>query len=257
MKQSVKFITALSCSIVFIGILTKIFTVPVGDDPAGTFLIHETDNLTANKQDIQNFDSVIQSEPEFKYLPVKHGSLTKELDIDLSKLSCIQEPEESESDQYEVSFYEYSTEDCFQDELSLIPDWHYDLLIENGWSFILTDIDLADEYGYDVSIAGLTLYDEKIIYVADRMSAIERATIHEAGHALSYEYGRLDLSQEFIDIYNLEKYNFNDITSIGDGHEIESSTEYFASVYQNMVLNYTETYNDVPLTVEYIERYLW
>ena len=58
---------------------------------------------------------------------------------------------------------------------------------------------------------------------------------------------------EFVEIFEEEKEFFTDCCSIGDGHEISDKYEYFASVYQNMILDYSDTKSEVPKTVEYIE----
>ena len=165
--------------------------------------------------------------------------------------------EETEDDETSYQTSEMSVQELFEYELSLIPDSDLQYLYDHGWTITLTDMNLAMEYGYSGSIVGITDYEEKIVYVANRWSAIRRATIHEVGHALCRSHGRLDSTTEFIGLYNEEKDHFHDITSVGDGHEIESACEYFASVYQNMVLDYEGTRSDVPLTVAYIERELW
>jgi hypothetical protein len=151
---------------------------------------------------------------------------------------------------------QHTAEELFDAEIALIPVNHLRYLADNGWTWCVTSMDLAAEFGYDVSVVGVTYYPGKVIYIADRSEVIRRATIHEFGHALAYQLGDVDETDEFYDIFYAERDNFHDCTSIGDGHEIMNTDEYFASVYQNMILNYDETYADVPRTVEYIERVL-
>ena len=150
-----------------------------------------------------------------------------------------------------------SLEERFEYELSLVPSSDLEYLKSNGWSFELTGMDLAEEYGYSMSVVGITDYEEKVVYIARKYSAIRRATIHEIGHALARQHGSVDGTNEFIGIFNDEKWNFTDCTSVGDGHERSSASEYFASVYQNMILDYSETKSECPETVAYIERVLW
>ena len=127
----------------------------------------------------------------------------------------------------------------------------------SSYSIELTDMNLAAAYGYSGSIVGITDYETKTVYVANKWSAIRRATIHEIGHALDNAHGTVSCTSEFKSIYYSERYDFHDCTSVGDGHETSDVIEYFASVYQNMILNYDATKSDVPETVAYIERVLW
>ncbi len=150
----------------------------------------------------------------------------------------------------------YTIEDIFNEEISNVPNEQLQFIYDNGWNFNITDENFGRYYGYTVSICGLTVYGEKTIYIRNNERAIHRSAIHELGHALDYEFNWASETDEFNEIFEREKYNFNDCVSIGDGHEISDVNEYWASVYQNIVLNYDETYTDVPETVEYIERYL-
>ena len=144
----------------------------------------------------------------------------------------------------------------FYDELSLVPIDHIIFLCKRGWQIKLTSEDLAKKYGYSDPICGITVYEDKIIYISSTEYAIKRSTIHEVGHALAYELGWAEVTIEFINLYEWEGFNFTDCRSIGDGHELDNIQEYFASVYQNMILDYEETKGEVPGTVEYIERRL-
>ena len=144
----------------------------------------------------------------------------------------------------------------FDEELALIPAHHIRFLKENGWTIEMTTKDLAAEYDYSSYICGITLYQEKIVYISATEYAIRRSTIHEVGHAIACQLGFVELTKEFKEIYEDEKDYFTDCTSAGDGHETYSVYEYFASVYQNMILDYDETQDEIPRTVAYIEKCL-
>ncbi len=144
----------------------------------------------------------------------------------------------------------------FNSELGLVPAHHIRFLKENGWKIELTTKDLAAEYGYSSYICGITLYKEKIVYISATDYAIRRSTIHEIGHAIACQLGFVEVTDEFKEIYEDEKDYFSDCTSVGDGHEISSVYEYFASVYQNMILDYDDTKDEIPRTVAYIEKCL-
>lgn len=147
-------------------------------------------------------------------------------------------------------------EEMFQYELSLIPFEHLQFLKLHGWKIELTAKNLEEEYNYSSQICGITDYNKRIIYISSNSATIRRSTIHEVGHAIAYELGWAEEKEEFLAIYETEKDYFTDVTSIGDGHETADNYEYFASVYQNMILNYPQTRSDVPKTVEYIEECL-
>lgn len=148
---------------------------------------------------------------------------------------------------------EKTIEDIFEEEIEKVPSYQLELLRYKGWSIELTNMDLAAEYGYSSPICGITLYNESIIYIKSSEYAIKRATIHEIGHAIAYELGWPEEEDAFVAIFEQEKYRFTDMYSIGDGHEISDKYEYFASVYQNMILDYYRTRLEVPQTVAYIE----
>lgn len=150
--------------------------------------------------------------------------------------------------------YVYTLQDQFDDELAMSAQ--YDYLLEQGWDFILTSEDFGSDYGYTQSICGLTVYGERTVYIRESEWSIRRSTLHEVGHAVDYECGWASETPEFREIFDREKYNFTDCVSIGDGHEISNVNEYFASVYQNMILDYWGTVDEVPDTVDYIERQL-
>lgn len=244
--------TALVVGLVTAATLLQLNQIPVGNGPAGAFFMPDPGLEKIPTEIHKDRFAVAQLTIQPTTYETKQGHLTEDLGLSIEDFDSL-EPAVYEEDYS----YEYTLDDMFRDELELIPSGHYELLIDSGWSIQLTDMDLADEYGYDVPIAGITDYDQKTIYVANRESAIRRATVHEVGHALSYEYGRVDLSGDFVALYDLEKSQFHDLTSIGDGHEIESSTEYFASVYQNMVFDLEGTYDDIPYTVDFIYGLLW
>lgn len=168
-------------------------------------------------------------------------------------------PSRTETTQEAEANYAYTTqagstaEELFEYELSLVPFEQLQFLKLRGWKIELTSKDLAAEYGYPSRICGITDYNKNIIYISSNAGTIRRATIHEIGHAIAYELGWVEETDEFVEIFESEKEYFTDCCSIGDGHETSDKYEYFASVYQNMILDYADTKAEVPRTVAYIE----
>ena len=158
-----------------------------------------------------------------------------------------EEEEEEEPEEDDIPVY-YTIDE----ELTLVPDYILDHLYDEGWSIDIADFDISEKYGYEMHVVGLTIYGEHQIWITD--GYIRRTTIHELGHAIDFECDWASDTYEFYDLYVSEHRNFVDITSVGDGHEYSNAEEYFASVYQNMVLDYYGTYAEVPGTCAYIER---
>ena len=158
-----------------------------------------------------------------------------------------EEEEEEEPEEDDIPVY-YTIDE----ELTLVPDYILNHLYNEGWSIDIADFDISEKYGYEMHVVGLTIYGEHQIWITD--GYIRRTTIHELGHAIDFECDWASDTYEFYDLYVSEHRNFVDITSVGDGHEYSNAEEYFASVYQNMVLDYYGTYAEVPGTCAYIER---
>lgn len=197
---------------------------------------------------------------EYRYLQYNWYDFYKsnsQLEHKRGKLADVVEGFVLKEEPVEVEYvYEYTVGNIFDWELAKVPQNELQFLYDNGWEFDITGEDFGGFYGYSENICGLTVYGEKTIYIKDDEWSIQRSAIHELGHALDYEFDWASETPEFYKIYDKEKYNFEDCVSIGDGHEISDVNEYWASVYQNMVLNYDATYEDIPETVEYIESYL-
>lgn len=211
-------------------------------------------------QKLNNFEIILPSPsptPTEKVIErqemLKRGNLMNEIEYVTPIFNLVEIEEEPEEEDYEEPV---DLGNIFDEELAKVPYNHLQFLYDDGWTFDLTDEDFGSRYGYSVSICGLTIYRERTIYIRADEWSIHRSAIHELGHALDYEFDWASETDEFNNIFNKERYNFTDCVSIGDGHEISDVNEYWASVYQNMILDYWETYSEVPETVEYIERHL-
>lgn len=137
-----------------------------------------------------------------------------------------------------------------------VPDWLKRQFVDNGWKIVISGTKLSNRFGFNMSVAGITHYDRKIVYLDNRESVIKRAMIHEIGHAIDYIHGLPSQSDEFKVIFNAEKYHFTDVASIGDGHEISSSVEYFAQVFNNIVLYGKDSLGNISKTYEFMSKYI-
>lgn len=190
-------------------------------------------------EDFELPDSEITEIPEPSEIPTEVPVIEEE----------VEELEEDLEEEEDPGIPVYYTVD---EELTLVPDYILDHLYSEGWSIDIADFDISERYGYEMHVVGLTIYGEHQIWITD--GYIRRTTIHELGHAIDFECDWASDTYEFYDLYVSEHRNFVDITSVGDGHEYSNAEEYFASVYQNMVLDYYSTYAEVPGTCAYIER---
>ena len=184
--------------------------------------------------------------PEPSEIPTEVSVPEEDVEPEESAEESEEELEEEEEDPGIPVYY------TVDEELTLVPDYILDHLYSEGWSIDIADFDISERYGYDMHVVGLTIYGEHQIWITD--GYIRRTTIHELGHAIDFECDWASDTYEFYDLYVSEHRNFVDITSVGDGHEYSNAEEYFASVYQNMVLDYYGTYAEVPGTCAYIER---
>ncbi len=137
-----------------------------------------------------------------------------------------------------------------------VPDGLKTKLVDIGWKFVISGQRLADRFGYGMSIAGITEYGTKTIYLDNRSKVVNRATLHEIGHAVDAIAGWPSLSGEFAQIFEAEKYSFVDCTAVGDGHETSNVQEYFASVFQNAIINSGNCQRQAPRSYEFVMRYM-
>ena len=124
--------------------------------------------------------------------------------------------------------------------------------VDNGWKIKVSAQSLKTRFCYDVSIAGITVGDEKTIYLDNRKSVIAKSMLHEIGHAVDINLApNLSYSWDFEELYNKECNNFVDCT--GDSDYAKSNPqEYFASVFVNIILNKNKVISQCPETVDYI-----
>ena len=121
---------------------------------------------------------------------------------------------------------------------------------------IVSAIPLKIRYNCNVSVAGIADPRLETIFLDNRKSAVRRSMIHELGHFVDCINDYPSTSVEFQLIFESEKNDFIDCTSIGDGHEISSSTEYFASVMCNIILNNQNCQWQIPRTYAFVVGYM-
>lgn len=137
-----------------------------------------------------------------------------------------------------------------------VPSGLRNSFISSGWQMFVTNDDFWTAQGFGGwSIAGLTVYTEKMIYIhPDYMRSITVA--HEMGHYLDWVYNYPSQTDEFMNLFNLEKDGFIEY----DNYENESkwnTREYFATIACQLFLA-PNTESSAPQSFAYVRQYmLW
>ena len=133
-----------------------------------------------------------------------------------------------------------------------IPQNIKDRLIRNGWSIVISSQSLSRRFGYSYSIAGLTVYATKTIYLDNRTSAIRNSLAHEVGHAVDAIGIFPSDSPYFMGLMEQETVYAPD----GDKRNAYDAKERFANVFQ-YILQYGDTYASYsPQTYEFVKKYM-
>ena len=159
----------------------------------------------------------------------------------------------------DASGYEFDVEGSVSSELLNYMNSYYQKIPSNvkeairnkGWRVCLTTASLKDRYGYSGSIAGITDSKAKGIFVEARKNAIRRATIHEVGHFVDWITGWSSRTEEFLAIYDAERGSFNEQDKV-DNHNTGNSTEFFAEIFNQMILYPEICSSSAPMAYTYV-----
>lgn len=139
--------------------------------------------------------------------------------------------------------------DYVQTQISALPDIYERAFVDLGWVVYVVDWDIASNVfdGLYNSVAGVTLTVPKEIYLEDRISAVEIATVHEFGHFVDYMYGDNNSrhsTAEFMDIYRKE--------AKGSGF-YDTPMEWFAELFSEVYVSPNTTKSVCPEGYAYIK----
>ena len=137
-----------------------------------------------------------------------------------------------------------------------VPDSLKKSLIDNGWTVSVSKESLANRFGYDFSVAGITCYGTKEIFLDNRKSCTKASVLlHECGHAISCMNNWASATDEWASIYASEKQAFfNRVTH--DEYDISSQSECFASAFGYAILKPSDMKKYTPKMYEYVSRYM-
>lgn len=137
-----------------------------------------------------------------------------------------------------------------------VPGWLKQLTKDNGWRIMVSGTPLNKRFGYSGSIAGITVGESNIIYLDNRESIIRTTLLHELGHMVDDIYGYPSCTDEFIDIFYAERGSFADKLGVGDGHHKSNELEYFAEVFQDIILLGKNSIGNIPDTYDFVSSYM-
>jgi hypothetical protein len=119
--------------------------------------------------------------------------------------------------------------------MTLLPQEVTAAMAEDGWTVHVTAAEdlnaLASENGVEpaATLAGLTVYSQKRIYVKATSSAALSATLHEVGHYVDYKLGFASQTAEFAEIFEAEREAYAEVSEYG----ASSAAEFFASAFND------------------------
>ena len=100
--------------------------------------------------------------------------------------------------------------------LSVVPANLIQRFKSEGWRMYCTTKNLDRTYfgGQFGAVMGVTLYEEKLIYIEDRWDAVTESPVHEFGHYLDSSLGYITSTSEFRSIFNAEQSTFRSVYGV-------------------------------------------
>ena len=139
-----------------------------------------------------------------------------------------------------------------QETLNKIPQYILDNFKKDGWVINIINEDIVYN---GLNASGITTYADKIIDIKNNEGLIRSCIVHEVGHYFDCSLGFISESDEFLNnIYPEEKNNFNYTYTTSIKHEISDVYEYFASTFDEYIINPNGLKNDCPRTYEFMKN---
>ena len=136
-----------------------------------------------------------------------------------------------------------------------IPNHLKNKLYDNSLIIYLCD-DIKGMFDNEniIGLTEITNLGNKRIYLSNEN--IDETFYHEIGHAINYEYGHIANSNEFVNIYELEKNNIpkNTFSFYDSIYAAKSSHEYFAEAFSLYMHNADACKTYIPSTYEFLKQ---
>lgn len=137
---------------------------------------------------------------------------------------------------------------------SMIPECVRDEFVNDGWTIIISKDNFGKKYGINKQISGLTVFDEKIIYIAPRKP---EGILHEIGHFVDWKSGYA--CEKEIESSGIYAEELDDFLSFHHTNKANYDTprEYFAECYEECFLNPDIFIDKCPKTFNFICEKQW
>jgi len=126
-------------------------------------------------------------------------------------------------------------------------------MANDGWTIHICSGALNQRYGYPYSIAAITDYSSRQIWI-DNRDVCASSILHESGHVIDYTLGNPSRSSEFAEIHAAEVETFANIRNTHKNH-YDTSLEYFAEAFEMSLINPNSMQSHCPRTYEFVMRY--
>lgn len=146
-----------------------------------------------------------------------------------------------------------------------VPQNIKDLLMDSGWKIIISESDITTRFNSPFDISGITvstIIDDKYIwgsgriYFENNFKQIKHSLLHEIGHAVDATYDCLSSSEEWLNIYEIEKSNFKNSSGLDDLYLTSSPNEYFAAVFNEFLKDGYTLQKNTPESYAYMSKIL-
>ena len=152
--------------------------------------------------------------------------------------------------------------DAVAKSLALYPQKAQAYIIDH-WSIVFTPSppSFATEYMDGMSLSdysAVTVPDIHTIFVySEDVESLTYILTHEFGHVLAYEYGALDCTKEFEELYYLFENSYKENSPYSTlGYATSSPSEFFASTMQAYVTEPEWLWKEAPGVADYMEELL-
>lgn len=155
-----------------------------------------------------------------------------------------------------------------EEEIAELPENMRDVIENSEFSFIQLEKreKLFKNYRKDLNYHasksyghanGLTVIDEKVVYLSANDAFAHYAFPHEVGHVLDYYYDWASSTEEFQKIYLEEAKGYADSNYHQNiGHATSSKEEFFASVCCDIVFGNEKNMESAPKAVAYVKQFV-
>lgn len=148
------------------------------------------------------------------------------------------------------------------DCLELFPEKVQSAITEN-WSIVFTPTtpsfatEYLNGYGPDEN-AGVTVPDIQTVFVyTNDVTVIPYVLAHELSHVVAFEYGCVEYTKEFENMYFLFKNTYKEPSRYAiPGYAVSSSSEFFASTLSTYVTDSDQLWLEAPGVADYMENLL-